>query len=56
MGVPSNPIERFIHREIIVSDGEWQKYLLEVRTHPNAEDLLNAKKFVKEVLEKYSEG
>ena len=55
MGVPSKPIEWFIHQEIIVSDDEWQEYLPEVRTHPNAEDILNAKKFVKEVLAKYSE-
>jgi flavodoxin len=55
MGVPSKPIERFIHREIIVADDEWQEYLLEVRTHPNAQDLLNAKEFTQEVLAKYPE-
>ena len=49
MGVPSKPIERFIHSKIIVSDDEWQDYLTEVRTHPNAEDLQNAKSFTKKV-------
>ena len=55
MGVPSKPIEEFIHREIIVSEDEWKTYLPEVKTHPNAEDLLKARKFVNDVIAKYSE-
>ncbi|MHA2358272.1 MAG: flavodoxin family protein [Candidatus Heimdallarchaeaceae archaeon] len=52
MGVPSPPIETFIHKQIIEDEDEWLVYIAEVRKHPNEEDLENAKKFAKEILEK----
>jgi flavodoxin len=53
MGAPSKPIEAFIHREIIPSDKEWKEYLPEVKTHPNSQDLEDAKHFALKVISKY---
>jgi hypothetical protein len=52
MGVPSKPIERFIHAKIITEEGEWEEYLEEVVKHPNETDIENAKEFAKEILER----
>ncbi|MFX1318058.1 MAG: flavodoxin family protein [Promethearchaeota archaeon] len=49
-GVPSEPIERFIHREIITSKEEWNEYLPELRKHPTPEDLQNAKDFARKMI------
>ena len=51
MGVPSKPIEMFIHAKIITEKGEWEEYLEEVVKHPNEVDIENAKKFAQEILD-----
>lgn len=50
MGAPSPPIEAFIRREIITTDEEWNEYLPKVKTHPNDEDIGNAKKFAIDII------
>ncbi|MFC2106515.1 flavodoxin family protein [Candidatus Bipolaricaulota bacterium] len=52
MGVPNQQIEAFIHSTVITDVAEWTEYLEEVRRHPNDQDLLNARAFVRGVLEK----
>lgn len=52
MGVPSKPIEGFIHTQIITEDGEWEEYIEEIIKHPDETDIENAKKFTKEILDK----
>ena len=52
MGVPSKPIEGFIHNEIITDKDEWIEYLEEIVKHPNEIDVENAKKFAKDILAK----
>lgn len=49
-GKASPPIEAFIRQEIIHDDDEWNKYLPELRTHPNSSDIENAKKFAQQIL------
>jgi flavodoxin len=51
-GIPSKPIEAFIHREIITDDDEWSEYLPEIQKHPTPEDLQNAKDFARKIIEK----
>ncbi len=53
MGVPSKPIERFIHSKIITDDEEWVEYVEIVVKHPDEKDIENAKKFAKEIIENY---
>ncbi len=52
MGVPSKPIEGFIHAQIITEDEEWAEYIAEVVKHPDETDIENAKKFAQEILDK----
>ena len=49
-GVPTSPIEMFIHKTIITDEEEWVEYLEEVKKHPNKLDLENAKKFAQDIL------
>ena len=49
-GVPSPPIEAFIHNTIVTADDEWKTYVEEVRKHPNEEDLEKAQKFALRIL------
>ena len=51
MGVPSKPIEMFIHSKIITGDEEWKEYMEEVVKHPDEADIENAKIFAKNVLD-----
>lgn len=51
-GKASPAIEDFIRREIVTDDDEWNKYLPNLRKHPDSKDLQNAKKFVQEILNK----
>jgi flavodoxin len=51
-GVPSPPIEAFIHNTIVTDDDEWEAYIDEVRKHPTQEDLEEAKEFALRVLSK----
>lgn len=49
MGAPNPGIEAFIKSAIIQDEGEWEEYIEEVKKHPNAEDLENAKLYAKRV-------
>ncbi|MFX0078588.1 MAG: flavodoxin family protein [Candidatus Hermodarchaeota archaeon] len=51
-GAASQPIEEFIHREIITVEEEWKEYLPELRKHPTPEDLQNAKDFARKIIDK----
>ncbi|MCK5152075.1 MAG: flavodoxin domain-containing protein [Candidatus Thorarchaeota archaeon] len=46
------PIENFIHQEIITDEDEWNEYLPELRKHPDANDIENAKKYALGILDK----
>lgn len=52
-GVPSPPIEQFIHNAIIKDDEEWKTFLEEVKRHPSETDKENAKIFTKKILEEF---
>ena len=52
-GIPSPPIEQFIHKTIIKDNEEWAEFLEEVKKHPNESDLENAKKFVQDILSEF---
>ena len=52
MGKASPDIEDFIKREIITDEVEWEKYLPELRSHPDANDIKKAKNFALEILGK----
>jgi flavodoxin len=52
-GVPSPPIEAFIHHTIVTEDDEWETYVEEVRKHPSEQDLEKAKEFALQVLAEY---
>ena len=52
MGKASPPIEAFIKQEIITDDKEWDRYMPDLRTHPDSNDIESAKKFALEILEK----
>ena len=49
-GIPSPPIEQFIHETIIKDDEEWAEFLEEVKKRPNENDMENAKKFAQDIL------
>ena len=49
-GIPSSPIEQFIHKTIIKDDEEWTEFLEEVKKHPDENDIENAKKFAQDIL------
>ncbi len=49
-GVPSAPIEAFIHREIVTDEKEWEEYIAKVREHPNEQDVQKARDFARAVL------
>ncbi|MFX1369597.1 MAG: flavodoxin family protein [Promethearchaeota archaeon] len=44
-GRASEPIENFIHQEIVTDEDEWNEYLPELRKHPDEADIQNAKEF-----------
>jgi flavodoxin len=49
----ANPdIEAFIKQEIITDEVEWDKYMPELRGHPDTNDIKNAKNFALEILGK----
>lgn len=52
MGKASPDIEGFIKREIITDEVEWEKYSLELRRHPDTNDIKNAKNFALKILGK----
>ena len=49
-GIPSQPIEQFIHKTIIKDEEEWGVFIEEVKKHPNESDIENAKKFAQDIL------
>ena len=52
-GIPSPPIEQFIHNTIIKDDEEWATFIEEVKKHPNENDIENAKKFAQDILKEF---
>ncbi len=52
-GIPSPPIEQFIHKTIIKDDEEWADFIEEVKKHPNENDIEDAKKFNQDILNKF---
>jgi len=52
MGAPAPRIEVFIRNTVITDEATFTEYLEEVRQHPNDKDLLNARAFAREVLER----
>ena len=50
MGAPSPPIEQFIHSQIVTGEEEWNRYVEEVRKHPDEDDLRQAGEFAVQVL------
>ncbi|MHA2288810.1 MAG: flavodoxin family protein [Promethearchaeota archaeon] len=52
-GIPSPPIEQFIHKTIIKEDDEWADFLEEVKKHPDGNDIENAKKFAQDILNEF---
>lgn len=52
-GKASPPIEGFIRQEIIQDEDEWNEYLPDLRKHPDANDIENARKFAVEILGKH---
>ena len=50
MGAPSPPIEQFIRSQIVTDKEEWERYVQEVRGHPDEEDLRRAGEFAAQVL------
>ncbi len=52
MGKASPPIEHFIHQEIITNEDEWNEYLPKLRKHPTPQDIENARKFTKDMVDK----
>jgi flavodoxin len=53
-GAASPSIEEFIHSTILPDEDEWQSFVSEVRKHPDATDLRDAKEFAQSVLTRYS--
>ena len=49
-GAPSPPIEEFIRSTIVTDAGQWDEYIEEVKKHPTANDINNAKEFVRNLL------
>ena len=52
-GIPSPPIEQFIHKTIIKDEEEWADFLEEVKKHPNENDIEAAKKFAQDILNEF---
>jgi len=52
-GIPSLPIEQFIHNTIIKDDEEWADFIEEVKKHPNENDIEDAKKFAQDILNEF---
>jgi len=51
MGIPSPPIEKFIHDQIVTDEEQWSIYLEIIKKHPNENDLANAREFARNILE-----
>lgn len=51
MGIPSPPIEKFIHDQIVTDEEQWLLYSEIIKKHPNENDLANAREFTRKILE-----
>lgn len=51
MGIPSPPIEKFIHDQIVTDEEQWYIYSEIIKKHPNENDLANAREFTRNILE-----
>jgi len=52
-GIPSLPIEQFIHKTIIKDDEEWADFIEEVKYHPNEKDIEDVKNFAQNILNEF---
>ena len=52
MGKASAPIEGFIGQEIITDEDEWNEYLPILRSKPDSNDIENARKFARHLVDK----
>lgn len=52
-GAASPPIEEFIRSTIVPDEDEWRSFVLEIRKHPDARDLEDARAFARSVLASY---
>jgi flavodoxin len=52
MGKASPLIEGFIRQEIITDEDEWNEYLPLLHSHPDSNDIENARKFAKHIVDK----
>ncbi|MCE7747142.1 MAG: hypothetical protein GPJ51_02015 [Candidatus Heimdallarchaeota archaeon] len=50
MGIPSPPIEKFIHDQIVTDKEQWSIYLEIIKKHPDENDLANAREFARAIL------
>lgn len=50
MGIPSPPIEKFIHDQIVTDKEQWSIYLENIKKHPDENDLANAREFARAIL------
>ncbi len=55
-GAASPQIEEFIHSAILPNEDEWQPFVKELRTHPDAGDLNDARQFARRALAHLSDG
>lgn len=51
MGIPSPPIEKFIHDQIVTDEEQWSIYMEIIKKHPDENDLANAREFARKILE-----
>jgi flavodoxin len=51
-GIPSPPIEAFIHNTIVTDKAEWELYIEEVKKHPTGKDMQDARAFAQHMLTK----
>ncbi|MFW9917970.1 MAG: flavodoxin family protein [Candidatus Thorarchaeota archaeon] len=49
-GKASEPIEQFIHQQIITDEDEWNQYLADLRTHPTASEIEHAERFALDII------
>jgi flavodoxin len=52
IGKPSDAIEKFIRKQVITEEEEWESYIKVARQYPKDEDIQNAQQFAKEILSK----
>jgi flavodoxin len=49
MGIPSPPIEKFIHDQIVTEEEQWAIYSEIIKKHPDEDDIENAREFANKI-------